>query len=504
MFAVKGWSVDASALKPQTEPFKGAKKDEDGKGSKKRKRGEGQSGPGEDVGKLWDRHIEGKAPVKGSKQKKKERKKQKLDNGQDGKSDHADARASGPDGEPSKADEGETPKKKKDKKPKQARDNEDGAVNVGHETAKDATLSAVPALPATSKLTPMQAAMRQKLISARFRHLNQTLYTAPSDQALELFDQNPEMFEDYHAGFRQQVEVWPENPVDNFIATIRSRGKMRSPKYKDKKGKGDAQPESKDCAAEPLPRTHGTCIVADLGCGDARLAQTLKDSGDNHNLNLKVHSFDLRSPSPLVTKADISKLPIPDGSVDVAIFCLALMGTNWISFIEEAYRILHWKGELWVAEIKSRFGRVGRAGKPVEHSVGGKKKQAALKKVQEAKKKEDEEVDEQTALRTEVDGVETKQEETDVSAFVDVLRRRGFLLKDGEKSIDLENKMFVKMELVKAAAATKGKCVPKTDGKDGEKAGVPKKKKFLDQAAEQDVATDDEAKVLKPCLYKIR
>ncbi|EME79095.1 uncharacterized protein MYCFIDRAFT_143267 [Pseudocercospora fijiensis CIRAD86] len=335
----------------------------------------------------------------------------------------------------------------------------------------------------------MQAKMREKLTSARFRHLNETLYTAPSEKALELFDKNPEMFEDYHSGFRQQVTAWPENPVDTFIATIQSApGKLAA-----------------------LPRTHGTAIIADLGCGDARLAQTLKDSGDVQKLQLKVLSYDLHSPSPLVTKADISNLPTPDGSVDVAIFCLALMGTNWISFIEEAYRILHWKGELWVSEIKSRFGRVGRAGKPVEHRVGGKRKLAAMKKAQEKKAQEQEEINEQETLAVAVDGVETKKQETDVSAFVDVLRRRGFVLKDGENSIDLSNKMFVKMEFVKAAQPVKGKNKPEASAKDsGEKKGgfvkkeSWKKSKFLDEDNKDDVATDDEAKTLKPCLYKIR
>jgi len=206
-----------------------------------------------------------------------------------------------------------------------------------------------------------------------------------------------------------------------------------------------------------------------------------------------------------VTKADISAIPLPDGSADVAIFCLALMGTNWIAFIEEAYRILHWKGELWVAEIKSRFGRVGRAGKhqPVEHSVGSKRKAAAIKKAQEARKKEDEDVDEQAVLRTEVDGLEptvaTKQEETDVSAFVDVLRRRGFVLKDGDKSVEMGNRMFVKMEFLKAAAPSKGKGVVESAAP----SQAMNKKKFIPDANDE-VATDDEAKVLKPCLYKIR
>ncbi|EMC93305.1 hypothetical protein BAUCODRAFT_36990, partial [Baudoinia panamericana UAMH 10762] len=371
-------------------------------------------------------------------------------------------------------------------------------VNTGSEKAASQVAQTapppVPPFPAQAKLTPMQAAMRQKLVSARFRHLNQTLYTAPSATALSLFAQNPEMFEDYHAGFRQQVSVWPENPLDSLIEVIRNRGKVKLPKHNDRKGK--SKPSGNE-SLQPLPRTQGICVIADLGCGDARLAQTLRP--ETSKLNLKIQSFDLHSPSPLVTKADVSNLPLPDGAVDVAIFCLALMGTNWISFIEEAYRILHWKGELWIAEIKSRFGRVGGGkGKVVEHSVGSKRKAAAVKKVKDAKEKEDEQIDEHTALRTEVDGVEAKRDETDVAAFVDVLRRRGFVLKEGKGGLDLGNKMFVKMEFVKAATPSKGKgaVASTTQPQQG-------KKRFV-EAVEDEVATEDEAKVLKPCLYKIR
>ncbi|RMY77942.1 hypothetical protein D0862_13465 [Hortaea werneckii] len=514
MFAVKGWSVDAASLKPQTEPFKNAKavtQDGEEKQNRKRKRGDGQNQQqNEDVGQMWEKHVEGKDPAKSKKAAKKEQKKQKVDQAQGG----AEQQKSSEDAQTKTKQEGETgdaaqkagKKNKKDKKKQQQpQEGQKGseATGIGNASGKAAETAPppVPPLPTKAKLTPMQAAMRQKLVSARFRHLNEILYTAPSDTALELFDQNPEMFEDYHSGFRQQVAVWPENPVDNFIETIRTRGKVKPSKLKDKKGKGEPAADQAGAVA-PLPRTHGTSIIADLGCGDARLAHTLTSSNDISKFNLKIHSYDLQSPSKLVTKADISNLPLPDNSADVAIFCLALMGTNWISFIEEAYRILHWKGELWVAEIKSRFGRVGRAGKPVEHSVGGKKKQAAMKKAQEAKAKEAEEVDEQALLRTEVDGVETKQEETDVSSFVDVLRRRGFVLKDGEKSVDLGNKMFVKMEFIKAAPPTKGKGVPAEGTKPAGKQG-PMKKKFVEESND-DVATEDETKTLKPCLYKIR
>lgn len=536
MFAVKGWSVDSAALKPQTEVFSTAKRAKDvagateGKHGKKRKRGVPAPKQEEDVGKLWEQHIEGKEAVKtkSAVRREKERKKRKLD---DGEKANGSAEA-GKDRDRARSDGLKTKKKAKalpvNSTPLGVRKVDSSEGGPEH-TAQDATPGsaaatsaatqmppAAPPLPTKTKLTPMQSAMRQKLVSARFRHLNQTLYTAPSSTALDLFASNPEMFEDYHAGFRQQVAVWPENPVDTFIATLRARGAVKPAKFhrtQHSKPTASVAAVMDGDALDALPRTHGTCIIADLGCGDARLAHTLTSSNETSSLNLKIHSYDLHSPSRLVTKADISSLPLADGSIDVAIFCLALMGTNWLSFVEEAYRVLHWKGELWVAEIKSRFGRVGgRAGgqrqKVVEHSVGSKRKSAAAQKARDEQMRAAEEVDEATALRTEVDGVEAKPaEETDVGAFVEVLRRRGFVLRRGEGSVELGNRMFVTMEFIKAAAPVKGKGAETQERQQGGgEQGAVKRKKFIDQKKEEgnEVASEDEAKVLKPCLYKVR
>lgn len=38
-------------------------------------------------------------------------------------------------------------------------------------------------------------------------------------------------------------------------------------------------------------------------------------------------------------------------SVDVAVFCLALMGTDYPAFLREAHRVLRAGGRLWVAEV---------------------------------------------------------------------------------------------------------------------------------------------------------
>jgi len=530
MFAVKGWSVDPTALKPQVDPAadKKERERERAKKSKKRKRALGSDANNPNTQALGNKRPRSEDQAQSEKRAQKldeetreERKKRKLDK-------KAKKEESGQRNELSKLDDGtagpelerwedivpDHKAEKAAKKSKRSREKTGASIpdvkttqvsdDVEDETAEKKLQSAntkTITAPEPSKLTPMQSAMRQKLISARFRHLNETLYTEPSAKAQELFDRNPDMFQDYHAGFRQQVSVWPENPLDKFILAIRKRGKIKAPvqfkAYRKKVNSKVIRPAKDDGSA--LPRSSGTSVIADLGCGDARLAHTLTDSGDTKKLNLKVLSFDLHSPSSHVTKADISNLPTKDESVDVAILCLALMGTNWISFIEEAHRILHWKGELWVAEIKSRFGRVGKSGKPLQHSVGAQRKQPPTK-ASEAKAKEEAVMEEEEALKVVVDGVATTQEETDVSTFVQVLKRRGFILKPpSEKSVDLRNKMFVKMEFVKALTPIKGKRRPDRNDKI---ASSQKLKFFAD--GEEDIDTDEESKVLKPCLYKTR
>lgn len=72
----------------------------------------------------------------------------------------------------------------------------------------------------------------------------------------------------YHQGFRHQVESWPVNPVDVIIKQL-----------------------------SKLPA--GT-VVADLGCGDAKIAHTLKKQ--------KVLSFDMVSKNDKVVACDISNV----------------------------------------------------------------------------------------------------------------------------------------------------------------------------------------------------
>jgi ribosomal RNA-processing protein 8 len=530
MFAVPGWSVDTSLLKTQisetqSKVKKGGAREDNGavdlKSSKKRKR----SGKGKlevnsgNLADMWETVIEKRETIENKKPLAEKRQKILEDAQTTTTEPRTDELAHNPDEDQLEVRRKEKTKKDK-KREKNARlaESQDNPIFATAEDQQPSTqaisMNTAPTK-STTTLTPLQAGMRAKLISARFRHLNQQLYTTLSADSLSLFKTNPEMFTEYHEGFRKQVEVWPENPVDGYITDIVLRGKIRGPSHKDKKHKKSketpAEAENDTPALIPLPRTEGTCTVADLGCGDAALSAALQPQ--TKKLNLKIHSFDLQSPSRLVTQADIANLPLPDGSVDIAIFCLALMGINWVDFIEEVFRILRWKGELWIAEIKSRFGRVASAGKKgrvVEHSVGNRKKIG--KEGLKMQKMIEEEVNDAVAA-VEVDGHEDRGGETDVSAFVEVLRKRGFVLRgegkegdNGSKAVDLGNKMFVKMWFVKGATPIKGKGVPVPKGGEQHGLGETWKKKpkgrFIEEDVEQHVSS--EAGVLKPCVYKLR
>ncbi|KAK6219507.1 methyltransferase domain-containing protein [Colletotrichum tabaci] len=521
MFAVPGWSVSAEGPKAETQSAKKKNNTSKNNSAKKRKRAEKEEkirGTGANS-VIVNQRVFGEGndgePVKGAKRAapvteggddaadeattpkpSKKQKKDKMDSQETPKSDKKDKkqkkdRASKRDDEPSSG----TPSKAQKQTPSKeaAADDKKKATK---EAAAAIAASVPPIPPPAAKLTPLQRSMRQKLISARFRHLNETLYTRPSAEAYQLFEDSPEMFSEYHEGFRRQVEVWPENPVDGYIRDIKLRAKAR---YPSARGRPGAQPVP--AGPMPLPRTDGVCHVADLGCGDARLASTLESEAKK--LKLNILSYDLYSPAKHVVKADIANLPLADDSVDVAIFCLALMGTNWLDFVEEAYRILHWKGELWVAEIKSRFGPVRQKNAVVSHSVGNRKKAAAATKKAKGGDPEETEAD-RVALAVEVDGHDDKRGETDVSAFVEALRKRGFVLAgqgEGNKgAVDLSNRMFVKMHFIKGAAPIKGKGLAAAKAA-GFVEKEKKQKRFVWETEEDKV---DETSILKPCVYKIR
>ncbi|XP_029922727.1 ribosomal RNA-processing protein 8 [Myripristis murdjan] len=170
---------------------------------------------------------------------------------------------------------------------------------------------------AADRSSSLRSRMEQRLEAARFRYINEVLYTTTSREARRMFTQDPQAFWVYHKGYTAQVQRWPANPVDAIISYIRQK---------------------------PV-----TQVVADFGCGDCKIARSVKN---------KVHCFDLAPTCDLVTVCDMANVPLDDGTVHIAVFCLSLMGTNLTDFLVEANRVLVMGGVLKVAEVASRFDNV--------------------------------------------------------------------------------------------------------------------------------------------------
>ncbi|KAF5893034.1 ribosomal RNA-processing protein 8, partial [Clarias magur] len=165
--------------------------------------------------------------------------------------------------------------------------------------------------------TALRSRMEKRLQSSRFRYINELLYTLTSGEAKHMFKQDPLAIRIYHEGYTEQVKHWPENPVDSIISYIQQRS--------------------------------SSLIIADFGCGACKIARNVKN---------KVHCFDLAPVCDLVTVCDMANVPLDDSTVDIAVFCLSLMGTNLTDFLAEANRVLVMSGVLKIAEVASRFDNI--------------------------------------------------------------------------------------------------------------------------------------------------
>ncbi|CAF1055727.1 unnamed protein product [Didymodactylos carnosus] len=164
--------------------------------------------------------------------------------------------------------------------------------------------------------------------SSRFRYLNEQLYRSTSSQAEELFKSDPQAFYAYHRGFDDSMKKWPNNPLNDIIKYVNKRSSK--------------------------------LVIADMGCGTAQLAQSVKN---------KVYSFDLIALNEHVHECDICHTPLENETIDIVIFCLSLMGTNMNEYIFEAFRILKLRGMMKIIEIASRFDNVNKFIRKIE-SIG--------------------------------------------------------------------------------------------------------------------------------------
>ncbi len=87
-------------------------------------------------------------------------------------------------------------------------------------------------------------------------------------------------------------------------------------------------------------------VIGDFGCGENLLSKEIKN---------KVHAFDFVAIDNNVVSCDLSCIPLDNNVLDVVIFSLSLMGTNYSEYLKEAHRVLKSFGLLMIAEPRNRW-----------------------------------------------------------------------------------------------------------------------------------------------------
>ena len=151
-----------------------------------------------------------------------------------------------------------------------------------------------------------------------FTKVNNRWYQSSSAKTHQRLSANPEEWAHYHTMYRDLREDWPVVPFKEEIRWLEKREGL---------------------------------VVGDFGCGEALIN---KEVGSKH----LIHSFDHVAVNKSVVACDIRAVPLEDESLDVAIFCLALMGTNFTDYIREAHRCLRLDGMLHLWEPANYFDDV--------------------------------------------------------------------------------------------------------------------------------------------------
>ena len=161
-------------------------------------------------------------------------------------------------------------------------------------------------------LNPKQIEYKRKELGD-FSELNKKWSVSNSKTIQERLKKDKSEWEYYHTLYREKRKEWNEIPYVEISKKLKGREDW---------------------------------LIADLGCGENLLSK---------EINNKVLSFDYVGIDDSVTECDISNLPLKDNEVDVSVFSLSLMGSNYIDYLKEGYRILKPYGNMFIVEPKKKW-----------------------------------------------------------------------------------------------------------------------------------------------------
>jgi len=160
-------------------------------------------------------------------------------------------------------------------------------------------------------LDPKQIEYKSKKLGD-FSQLNKSWSISNSKTTQERLNLDKSEWEYYHTLYREKRKKWDEIPYLEIAKKIKER-----PEW----------------------------IVADMGCGENLLSKEVSN---------KVHAFDYVAIDKDVTACDMSSIPLADQEINAVIFCLSLMGSNYLDYIREAFRVTKPYGNIFICEPKKK------------------------------------------------------------------------------------------------------------------------------------------------------
>ena len=158
-----------------------------------------------------------------------------------------------------------------------------------------------------------------------FSKMNQKWSVTRSEKTFKRLQSDPKEWFYYHQMYAEKRKDWDEIPYEVIAKKI------------------DKRPD---------------WIVADMGCGENLLSKEIKN---------KVHAFDFYSNDDDVVQCDMKNVPLDSDSVDVVVFCLALMAPNYLDHLKEGHRILRTYSKMFICQpYKKMEGKIDKFKSKIE------------------------------------------------------------------------------------------------------------------------------------------
>ena len=171
--------------------------------------------------------------------------------------------------------------------------------------------------------------------------LHQKYKTMKSENLKNEFQENPELWHQYHAISEENEKSFPEESIPRN-SIIQELDKIKTNRNK---------------------------IVVDMGCGKAQISDHFANDKRFRFIN-----YDHISSKENIEVQDISNIPLEENDVEICILCLAMWGSNCKEYIKEAYRILESGGNLYIIEATKRWSEKDENGIVIAGQEGAKLK----------------------------------------------------------------------------------------------------------------------------------